>query len=359
MAITNESLVSELPGVSPPQAVALNRLGITRVGELIAADYESVAVTLESFDEATRILREAKRHIEVHATHRATAQNQAQHQAQSQAQAQAHAAAQARKSVANRQRPHQPAKPVQTTQPNHHQTAHASHQPTHQAARPAPQQQPARQQIRFAGDAVPQNPLTQEPVHDGNSKPRNGHREDSRPAPRDEEALGVALSLAGRGLDLNSGEEARASLSRRLGATTFLLEHEATEADAIAALILEGVEDGTFQSASITKTFGDEVAALVEECATIRAVPVSPLGKLPRYYMEMAQKASVSARRICAAHQIAHLHLNAEAAAAAGESRGGLVWYARLLLEALEAGGGDPVVSLLRSSVDALSRVAA
>ncbi len=347
MPITNESLVSDLPGCSPAQAVALNRLGISRVGELIAADYESVAVTLESFDEATRIIREAKKQIEANTAGRApngTAQN-----------------VQRQQKVVPPQRPRPQVKPQQA-QPTQ---VHSGHQ----VARPAPQQQarpgaPVQQQarpgnMRYADDQTPSNPLLQEPVHDANVRNRPGNGNGNGNANRADEPLSLALSYAGRGVDLNSDDETRATLSRRLGAASFLLEHEATEADTIASLILEAVEDGTIPPNAVSKAFGDEVAVLIEECATIRAVPVSPLGKLPKYYMEMAQKASVSARRICAAHQIANLHLNAEAAAAAGESRGGLVWYARLLLEGLEAAGPDPVVSLLRSSVDALSRVAA
>ncbi len=340
MPITKESLVSDLPGVSPAQAVALNRLGITRVGELIAADYESVAVTLESFDEATRLLREAKKHTESH--------DSKAHVNAANAQAQAAAAA-ARAKVAPRHRPHPHAKPAAHGAP---QPVHGSHgAPRPHSPQPAPQQTARPAGVRFAGDAAA-------PSHSGHhagadlSAKRSGN-------PQDDGMLSAALSLAGRGIDFSSGADARASLSRRLGATTFLLEHEAEETDAVAALILEGVEDGSIPAAAVARDFGEQVGQLVEECATIRAVPVSPLGKLPRYYMEMAQKASVSSRRVCAAHQIAHLHLNAEAAAAAGESRGGVVWYARLLLEALEAGGPDPVVSLLRSSVDALSRVAA
>ncbi len=338
MPITKESLVSDLPGVSPVQAVALNRLGIQRVGELIAADYESVAVTLESFDEATRLLREAKKHTE-------PSENKA-HANAVHANAQAQAAARAK--TAPRNRPPTPVKPAVHGMP---QANHATNpQAVPRPHAPQSQQQTARP-VRFAGDT---GATSHHAGHDADSgaRARNG-------APQDDGMLSVALSLAGRGIDLSGGDESRGSLSRRLGATTFLLEHEAEEAEAVAALVLEGVEDGSIPAATVGRDFGEQVAQLVEECATIRAVPVSPLGKLPRYYIEMAQKASVSARRICAAHQIAHLHLNAEAAAAAGDSRGGVVWYARLLLEALEAGGPDPVVSLLRSSVDALSRVAA
>ncbi len=338
MPITKESLVSDLPGVSPAQAVALNRLGIQRVGELIAADYESVAVTLESFDEATRLLREAKKHTE--------SNDSKAHVNAANAQAQAAAAA-ARAKVVPRHRPHPHAKPA----------AHGGPQPVHGAPRPhspqpAPQQVARPAGVRFAGD------VAAAPSHSGNHAGADASAKRSGNA-QDDGMLSAALSLAGRGVDFSLGADARAALSRRLGATTFLLEHEAEETDAIAALILEGVEDGSIPAASVARDFGEQVGQLVDECATIRAVPVSPLGKLPKYYMEMAQKASVSSRRVCAAHQIAHLHLNAEAAAAAGESRGGVVWYARLLLEALEAGGHDPVVSLLRSSVDALSRVAA
>jgi hypothetical protein len=340
MPITKESLVSDLPGVSPAQAVALNRLGITRVGELIAADYESVAVTLESFDEATRLLREAKKHTE---------SNDSKAHVNAAANAQAQAAAAARAKVAPRHRPHPHAKPAAHSAP---QPVHGPHSaPRPHSPQPVPQPAARPAGVRFAGDAAPA------PNHSGHHAGADQGAKRSGGS-QDDGMLSTALSLAGRGIDF-SGADGRAALSRRLGATTFLLEHEAEEADAIAALILEGVEDGSIPAASVARDFGEQVGQLVEECATIRAVPVSPLGKLPKYYLEMAQKTSVSSRRVCAAHQIAHLHLNAEAAVAAGESRGGVVWYARLLLEALEAGGPDPVVSLLRSSVDALSRVAA
>lgn len=185
-----------------------------------------------------------------------------------------------------------------------------------------------------------------------------------RPKPvvhrRDDEGLGLALSLAARGIDLaGGGEEARHALARRLSAAALLLEHGSPEDEPVAALILEGVEDGSVQANALDRVFSESLARTIEECTSLRAIPVSPLGKLPRYYLEMAARASAPARRVCAALQLSHLGLAAESGSRPDGSPGGVAWYARLLVEALESGGPEPLVAALRSALDTDARAAA
>ena len=66
----------------------------------------------------------------------------------------------------------------------------------------------------------------------------------------------------------------------------------------------------------------------------------------------------LAARRICAAHQLAQIAFAEPSTETRGDSRG-VLWYARLLLQALEAGGPDPIVLSLRGAVESAERAAA
>ncbi|MFM9994687.1 MAG: hypothetical protein ACKVU4_02675 [Phycisphaerales bacterium] len=337
MPITNRSLVSELPGVSPAQAVALNRLGIDRVGDLLSADYDRVAVMLESFDEATRIVREAKQAVQD--TSAAAAERAAPvTPAPMTTPASRAAASTARKPVGKQRPASKPAAPV----------APPSAPARATATPPAP---------RMANTQAPARPVPAATNPTARARTEAAVQGFER---RDDEGLGLALSLAARDLDLaEGGDEARTALARRLAAASTLLSHGSSEDETVTSLILEGVEDGSLQGSAVGRVFGDRVAQLVDECAALRAVPVSPLGKLPRYYLEMAGTASASARRVCAAQQLAHLDTAAEQPESNPDERGGAVWYARLLVEALEAGGPDPIIAVLRASLESIPRAAA
>lgn len=272
--------ITELPNISNVAVVALNRLGIVTISELLAADYDRVSVVLESFDEATRLIKDAKARL--------------------------------------RSEGGTPPRKV-----DKRTSTHSSSQP-------------------------PPPPATQ-----GFPSPNEG-------------ALSRAFAYATRGL-LIAGDDPghRAALSRRLAVATLLLAQNAGEDETIAGLLLEPAEAGA-DPRELAGNFGPGVGQILEECAGLRAVPVSPSGQLPRYYLDMARGASRSSRRVCAADLLCRVRATAENPAAAARAWGGMfdsptaaARYAAILGEALESGGPDPIVAQLRPAIERLRRSAA
>ncbi len=186
----------------------------------------------------------------------------------------------------------------------------------------------------------------------------------SEPEPESEPSWpGVheAMPVAAAGLNLSRPED-RGALVRRLASVTLLLEHGLGEDAVVASLFLEAVESGSEEANQTIGRLGPGAAALLEECVQLRAIPMSPSGRLPRHYLEMAAKASRGARQVCAAHQLVLLR---SAFDQPGRASGVLadgpavVWYSRLLAEALAAGGKDGLVGRLMSTVERLGRAKA
>jgi hypothetical protein len=129
-----------------------------------------------------------------------------------------------------------------------------------------------------------------------------------------------------------------------------LAAHGGSESELAAAVLVELGEAGAVSAEEVESRCGAGLVALLEECGSLRAVPVLPSGKAPKYYLEMAAGASREARRVCAALLAA--------AADTAETAGGQ-WHGRLLLEALESGGPDELVAVARTKMDSGRRAAA
>jgi hypothetical protein len=161
------------------------------------------------------------------------------------------------------------------------------------------------------------------------------------------------MYLAMRGLALKgpAGAEARAVLARRFEVASIILSTGGSEAEIAAAVLLDAAEAGTVSPDDVANRCGAPIETLIEECASLRAVPMLPTGKTPRYYLEMARGASREARRVCAVHLLL-------AARSGGAGLPGGQWYARILAEALEAGGPDELVSQARAEVEGMKKAA-
>jgi hypothetical protein len=307
--MAKEKKINELPGISPAAVMGLNRSGIVTVNDLVAAEFDKVAYLLEDYNEATRLVTEARRIVE-----------------------------------------HQPSRRGR----NGHTAGSAS---------PPPPEIPAP----LAQKVVDTNPAVSP---DGRADARADGRQETRfndptrfarpqllriPAPPPADSpLQHAMSIAMRGLTLgdNGGhDESRAVMARRLSVAGLLLRYGASTHDVIAALILEPAESGQVSAEEVAQRFGPKVERTLEECASLRAVPMLPSGKLPRYYLDMARSAPLSARRVCAAFlpYIAEGQTAGVSAAA----------YARLLCEALEVGGHDELIAACRSAMEGGVRAAA
>lgn len=244
--MAKDKRINELPGITQSAVVGLNRIGILSLADLLAADFDRVAYIVENADEATRLMKEARRTLGTEAPRR-------------------------------------------------------RHVEAPSRARAAHQAPPAHAPAAVSSDSSP---------------------------------LGAALALAGRGLD------GRTSLAQRLAAVSMLLAHGGSDEELAAALVLEPTESGAVSFDDVASTLGPEIARVVDEAAALRAVPMLPTGKLPRYYLDMARAASPAARHVCAAFipgLLAH-------------ATGPQAYYAGLLIEGLEAGGPDEIVAAARAS---------
>lgn len=281
--------ISELPGISQAAVMGLSRSGFVTVTDMVNADFDKVAYLLEDYNEATRLLKEARRIVEHQQSRRSRSQSEA---------------APAR----------QPAPEI-----------------------PAPLTQ------RIVSDHVPES----ERVRPEPARPNKPIR---IPAPPPSESpFQQALSFATRGLNIDESA-GRQAAAKRMSVAGLLLRYAASESDIIAALILEPAEAGAISADDAATRFGPTVEKTLEECASLRAVPLLPSGKLPRYYLDMARGASLSARRVCAAF-IPYL--------AEGPNGVSPQLYARLLCEALEAGGPDELIAACRAALDSGIRMAA
>ncbi len=285
--MAKDKRIGEIPGISASAAVGLNRLGIVTIHDLLAAEFDRVAYVVDDYNEAARLLREAKKIADAGSGRRRSA----------------HAD------------PHVPAPLSQSPPPT---TTRAHHRA---GVQPHPQQ------------------------------PSEHHAPGTSAGPN---TLGRAMEMLAHGLSLagESGAANRAVLARRLSAAATLVDDGASEAELMSCVVLEAVEAGAVRPEEVGPRYGQTVADLVEECTALRAVPMLPTGKPPRYYMEMAREASRESRRVCAAHLLATLE-------AGPDSLPGGAWYAKLLLEGLEAGGPDELVGAARAALGGDKRQAA
>lgn len=285
--MAKDKRISELPGISAAAIVGLNRAGIVTVHDLLAAEFDRVAYVVDDYNEAARLVKEARKMSE---------------------------GRRSAKQVVESLVP-SPLSGAAAPAASRHSTRAAANAPTPSAAPPS------------------------RPAH----TPSEG-----------DDLLAGAMALAFRGVQLEgpAAAESRAVLTRRLEVAQLLLAHGGDEHEIAAAVLLEAAEAGAVSPDDVASRCGDEIERLIEECGSLRAVPMLPTGKPPRYYLEMARSASREARRICAAH----LALAARVGAASFQ---GGEWYARVLVEALEAGGRDELVAVARAAVDGMKRAAA
>lgn len=282
--------ISELPGASPSASVQLNRIGVATAADLLKADYEQVSVLLDSFQEADCLLDEARKLFPAEA---------------------APTPKRTPRAPRGQRHPRPEAAPPPPAPPP------VSSAPSTLIEQPAP------------GPAVP----AQVPSSD---LPQAGRAED-------------ALAVAARGLNLAEAA-GRAALARRLSAAAVMLAHASEEREVIAALLIECHEAGVISVEEASERFGARVASALDEAAYLRAVPMSPSGRTPKVYLDMAAKASAMARRSVAALQLAGL----EADSTGSQTP---TWYLSTLAEALGAAGDDPLVRRLAARI--ASRAAA
>jgi hypothetical protein len=279
MAKDKDKKISELPNIAQGAVVALNRIGILTASDLIGAEFDRVAYVVEDFNEATRLVREARKFVD------------------------------GRRKAAD----------------------------TPTAPGPQASGNPA---VAASAPAHPQNAPSKNPQRPSTGKP-------SQAPPMKTSPVGTALAIAAA-TSAEESDDWRVTLRRRLGAVTMLLDHRGSEDEVAAALLLESVEAGEV-STETTSQMGAAIERLLEECLSLRAVPVLPSGKLPRYYLEMAKEAGLPARRICASYIMAALEFEPEAPGP----------ELLRVAEALLAGSTDDLLKQLGTLMEGMHRAAA
>ncbi|MBF2067073.1 MAG: bifunctional (p)ppGpp synthetase/guanosine-3',5'-bis(diphosphate) 3'-pyrophosphohydrolase [Calothrix sp. C42_A2020_038] len=142
-------------------------------------------------------------------------------------------------------------------------------------------------------------------------------------------------------------------ISHLLSVTALVLEAGATEAEAIAALLHDAVEDqgGSQTRAEIQRMFGDEVVAIVDGCTESDTFPKPPWEERKRRYIEHISQASPSVRRVSLADK---LH-NARCLLADWRQYGDTIWshfnsgkektlwFYQSLVDVYQKTGSDPM----------------
>jgi hypothetical protein len=293
-AMAREKKVSELPGISQTAVVGLNRMGVLTAAELMAADFERVAYVLEDYNEAARLVREARKAVD--------------------------------------------GKRVRSGDPGPMPPAPLASGIVTPPAKPAMK---VSEWARSVAAGAPTGKANRPGGHPGPASAAAGSA-----------VVGTALAMAAESAMGDEGDGWRVVLRRRLSAVTTLLDHRGTEAEVAAALLLEAIEEGEVgaeMGGEATSKMGAEVERILEECISLRTVPVLPNGKIPRYYLEMARNAGLPSRRVCAACLLAAFEHEPSAPGPELTRLG----------EALLAGPGDELLRKLEALLEGMKRAAA
>lgn len=286
--MAKDKRIGELPGISASATEGLNRIGLVTIHDLLSAEFDRVAYVVDDYNEAARLLREAKKASDASTGRRGS----------------------------------------RSTHIDPHVPAPLSHSPP---------------------------PATTRAHHRAGTQPHpNQPSEQPASAPLGTGTLGKAMEMLAYGVSLSGDKPGadRAVLARRLLAAATLVDDGASETELMACAVLEAAEAGAISTEEVGSRYGQSVAELVDECSALRAVPMLPTGKPPRYYLDMARAATREARRVCAAHLLATLEDGPDALP-------GGAWYGRLLVEGLEAAGPDELVGAVRAALDGPRRQAA
>ena len=152
-----------------------------------------------------------------------------------------------------------------------------------------------------------------------------------------------------------------------LGVASLVIEAGGSEAECIAALLHDAVEDqgGAPRAAEILLRFGPEVASIVDACTEDRESGLDWRGR-KLAALRKARTAGPSARLVIAADKLHNVRSLVAALRASGEQtwdlfnggRDGTLWYYRSMAEAIVEAGGSPLDPELQAAVGSLESLA-
>jgi (p)ppGpp synthase/HD superfamily hydrolase len=154
-----------------------------------------------------------------------------------------------------------------------------------------------------------------------------------------------------------------------LAVASLVLEQDADEDEAIAALLHDAVEDqgGEATLGEIRRRFGDPVAEIVDGCTDARTIPKPPWRGRKEAYLAHLSQAPAAVRLVSAADKLHNARTILADYRTLGEAlwerfnggREGTLWYYRSLVEAFRVAGSTPLVDELDRVVSELERLAA
>jgi (p)ppGpp synthase/HD superfamily hydrolase len=148
-------------------------------------------------------------------------------------------------------------------------------------------------------------------------------------------------------------------LSHLLAVTALALEHGATEAEAIAALLHDAVEDagGKARLADIETHFGKAVASIVAGCTDTDQFPKPPWRERKTAYVAHLRQAPLSVKLVAAADKLHNARAILSDYRALGDAvwshfkggKSGTLWYHRAMVSAFS----EPPLRRLAEDLDA------
>lgn len=179
------------------------------------------------------------------------------------------------------------------------------------------------------------------------------------------EALQYAVQLHARQRRKGSDTPYIAHL---LSVTAIVLEHGASEDEAIAALLHDAVEDqgGAPVREEIRGRFGPVVAAIVEGCSDSEISPKPPWRERKEKFLAQLPTANSSVHLVSAADKLHNVRSLIDDYRELGESlwdrfsggRTGTLWYYRAVADSLVFALPGPLVQKLATAVAELERIA-
>lgn len=156
-------------------------------------------------------------------------------------------------------------------------------------------------------------------------------------------------------------------IAHLLAVASLALEYDATETEAIAALLHDAIEDqgGAATREEIRRRFGDDVTAIVDGCTDADTIPKPPWQERKRVYIAHISTASASVRLVSACDKLHNARSILQDYRLLGDAlwerfkggKDGTLWYYRSLINAFRQAGTTPVVEELDRVVSELEHL--
>lgn len=153
-------------------------------------------------------------------------------------------------------------------------------------------------------------------------------------------------------------------IAHLLSVTALVLENQGTEAEAIAALLHDAIEDqgGNPTRDLIRSQFGDEITAIIDGCTDSNTQPKPPWRQRKQRYLQQLKTASPSVRKVSLADKLHNARSLLQLLQQQGQSawncfsggRAGKLWFYQALLEIYQTPSPEPMLQELQHIVHQL-----